>query len=42
MRRLSLDSEGEDIPWEQVSARLDEMRRQGLEWLDRSLREAAR
>ena len=42
MRRLALDTEGEDIPWEQVSARLDGMRRQGLDWLDRSLREAAR
>ena len=42
MRRLSLDTEGEDIPWEQVSARLDEMRRQGLDWLKAALEEAAR
>ena len=42
MRRLSLDAEGEDIPWEQVSARLGEMRRQGLDWLKAALEEAAR
>ena len=37
MRELGLDTEGEDIPWEQVSARLAAMRRRGLDWLNAAL-----
>jgi len=40
MRELGLDVEGDDIPWEKVSAQLKGMRRRGLAWLEASLREA--
>ena len=40
MRELCLDTEGEDIPWEQVSARLANMRRQGQAWLGTALAQA--
>lgn len=33
MRSLGLDKDGEDIPWEQVSARIGQLRQTGLAWL---------
>lgn len=40
MRQLGLDAEGEDIPWEQVSARLSDLRQLGLTWLETALQQA--
>jgi len=40
MRALSLDQDGEDIPWETVASRLNSMREEGLSWLEESLRHA--
>jgi len=37
MRELGLDTEGEDIPWEQVTSRLASMRQRGLEWLSTAI-----
>ena len=37
MRELGLDAEGEDIPWEQVTTRLQAMRQRGLDWLSGSI-----
>lgn len=41
MRELGLDADDDDIPWEQVAARLDGMRRRGIAWLKASLDSAA-
>lgn len=40
MRELALDTAGEDIPWEQVGARLSAMRQRGLDWLGTALAQA--
>lgn len=40
MRELGLDADHEEIPWEQVSARLSAMRQQGMDWLETSLAQA--
>ena len=37
MRELGLDTEGDDIPWEQVSSRLAAMRQRGMDWLSLSI-----
>lgn len=40
LRELGLSARQEDIPWQQVSQRLDGMRQRGLNWLETSLAQA--
>lgn len=37
MRELGLDADYDEIPWEQVSARLSAMRQRGMDWLETNL-----